>query len=146
MGACDLPETREPSTLLRGDLNISVGVAPQKRKTREPILLVNCLANARKLFRGQEADSSGEFQASDFSTDGAGRDRDSRIVANALALSSFAIRHEAEFAVVFRKPDWSVDGDAILAEGGKADIALALNFAGDWHAAIVRRCYRLLLD
>jgi hypothetical protein len=61
-----------------------------------------------------------------------------RVVADALALSQFAVRHEVELIVVFGKPDGRVDGDATFAEGREADVTLAVDFGGDGcHADIV---------
>src|SRR5208282_1568933 len=131
------------------DLKAGVGVAPNEWNTREPVFCFDRLAGASKLFRWQDADGCGEFGASDFSADGAGGDLDLRVVADALALSQFTIRHEVEFAAVFRKPDGRVHGDAILAEGGEADVTLAANFGRDGRGAdayIVRRRGGFLRD
>jgi len=123
------------------DLDVGVGVAPQEGDTGEPVFGVDRLARAGKLFRSQDADGRGEFGASDFSSDGAGRDLDLRVVADALALSQFAVGHEVEFVVIFGKPDGRVHGDTTLSEGGKADVTLAVDFGGDGrHADIVKRC------
>jgi hypothetical protein len=86
-----------------------------------------------------------EFRASNFSPDGTGSDRSFRVVTNALALSGFAVSHEAESAIIFREPDRSANGNSILTEGCKADIALTLNFAGNrGHVDIVKRSQAFL--
>jgi len=62
-----------------------------------------------------------------------------RVVTDALALSQFTVRHEIEFVVIFGKPDGRVYGDAVLSEGGEADITLAVDFNGDGcHEDIVK--------
>jgi len=121
------------------DFEVSVGVAPQKRDTGEPVFCLDRLAGAGKLFGSQDADDSGEFAAGDFSADSAGRDLDLRVVADALALSGFTVRHGVKLIVVFGKPDGRVHGDATFSEGSEADVALAVDFGGDGrHADIVK--------
>lgn len=123
------------------DLEVGVGVAPKEGDTGEPVFCVDCLADAGKLFRWQNADNSGEFGAGDFSADGAGGDLDLRVVADAFALSGFAVRHEVEFVLVFGKPDGGVHGDATFSEGSEADVTLTVDFGGDGsHWDIVKCC------
>ena len=127
------------------DLKEGIGVAPQERKAGEPVFCVDRLANSGKVLLGENADSRREFRASNFSPEGTGSDRSFRVVTNALALSGFAVSHEAESAIIFREPDRSPNGDSILTEGGKADIALTLNFAGNRrHVDIVKRSQAFL--
>src|SRR5208282_3019239 len=121
------------------DLEAGVGVAPQERNTCEPVFCIDQLAGASEFFRGQDAGGRREFGTGDFSEDGAGGDLDLRVVADALALSQFTIRHEVEFAAVLRKPDGRVHGDAILAEGGEADVMLAADFRRDRSRAVLVR-------
>jgi hypothetical protein len=81
----------------------------------------------------------GEFRTGDFATHGTGRDFDPRIVADALALSQFTVRHEVQFVVVFGEPDGRVHGHATLAKRGEADVSLAMDFGGDGcHGDIVK--------
>jgi hypothetical protein len=119
------------------DLEVRVAVAPQERETGEPVFGFDCLAGAGELFGTQEADGCREFGAGDFSPDGARRDLDVRVVADALALSQFAVGHEAEFVVIFGKPDRRVHRHAIFPEGGETDVTLAMDFSGNGHADIV---------
>jgi hypothetical protein len=68
-----------------------------------------------------------------------------RVVADSLALSQFAIRHEIKLAVVFGKPDRRVYSGAAFSEGGEADVMLAVDFVGDGrHPDIVKGCERSL--
>lgn len=121
-----------------GDLGAGVGLTPQKRKTGEPVFCVDRLPDARKFLGGQNLRGCGEFGAGDFSTDGTRGDLHLRVVANALALAQFAVRHEVEFVIIFGKPDRRVDCDTAFAEGGQADITLAVDFCGNGrHADIV---------
>src|SRR5271157_79193 len=113
------------------DFEVGVGVAPNEWDTGEPVFCVDRLAGASTLFRRQDADGRGEFGAGDFSADGARGDLHLRVVADALALSQFAARHEVEFAVIFGKPDGSVNRDTTFAEGREADVTLAVDFCGD---------------
>ena len=120
------------------DLKESVGVAPQEWDACQPVFCFDQLADAGKLFWRQDADGSGELGSGDFPANGAGCDLDLRVVADALALPQFAIRHEVEFVVIFGKPDGRVHGKATFPEGGKADVTLAVNFCGDGHSGIVK--------
>jgi len=130
-----------PAYSCKRDFEVGVGVAPKQWNTGKPVFSVDRLAGAGKLLRSQKADGRGEFRAGDFSADGAGRDLDLRVVADALALSQFTVGHEVEFVVVLGKPDGSVDGDAALSERSQADVTLAVDFGGDGrHADIVKRC------
>jgi len=122
------------------DFEVGVGVAPQEWDTGEPVFSVDRLADAGRLLRWQDADGCGEFGAGGFAADGAGGDLDLRVVADALALSGFAVRHEVEFVVVFGKPDGRVHGDATFSKGCEADVALAVDFGGDGSHADSIKC------
>jgi hypothetical protein len=123
----------------RSDLDVSVGVAPEKGDAREPVFLPDRLAGGGELFGSHYANCGREFGAGDFSAYGAGSNLDLRVVADAFALPQFAIRHEVKFVVVFSKPDRRVDGGAVLPESGEADVALAVDFSGDGcHGDIVK--------
>src|ERR1700693_594343 len=126
------------------DLDTGLGVAPQEGDTGEPVFCVDHPADAGKLFRRQDAGGCGEFGAGDFSADGAGSDLDLRVVADALVFPGLAARHEVELVMVFGKPDGRVHGDATFAEGGEADVTLAVDFGGGGsHADIVNRGRRI---
>src|SRR5208337_1996726 len=116
-----------PAYSCERDFEISVGVAPQEGDTREPVFCFDGLADAGKIFRRKDTDGRGKLGAGDFSAHGAGGNLDLRVVADALALSQFAVRHEVELIVVFGKPDGRVDGNATFPEGREADVALAVN-------------------
>jgi hypothetical protein len=121
------------------DLDVGVGIAPEKRDAGQPVLLSDCLAGANEFFGSHYANRGGEFGAGDFSADGAGSDLDLRVVADALDLPQFAVRHEVKLVIVFSKPDGGVHGDAVLSESSEADIALAVDFSGDGcHGDIVK--------
>jgi hypothetical protein len=123
------------------DFYAGVGVAPEEGKSGKPVFLFDQLAHAGKLFGRQNAGGGGEFGTGDFSTDHARGDLDLRVIAEALALASFAVGREKEFVRVFGKPDGSVDGDSALAEGSKADVTLAVDCGGDGgHWSIVKGC------
>jgi hypothetical protein len=123
----------------RRDLDVGISIAPEKRDAGEPVFLFDRLAGASELFGPQYADGSGEFGASDFSAHGAGSNLDLWVVADALDLPQFAVRHEVKLAVVFSKPDRRVHGDAVLPKRGEADVALAVDFSGDGcHRDIVK--------
>lgn len=128
----------------RRNLEVGIGIAPQPRQTGEPIFCVNQLAGASVFFRSQDADGPSKFRAGDLPPHGARGDLDLGVVADALALAQFAVRHEIEFVPVFGKPNRRVDGNAALAEGREADVALALDFCGNGcHADIVMRRGRI---
>jgi len=122
------------------NFNIGVGVAPQEGHAGEPILCVNELAYAGKFRRRQETCSRRKFRADDFSADCGGRNCHLWVVADALAFSGFAVRHEVEFVVVLREPDRRGDGDAVFSDSCQTDVALTLDFWGDiGHENIVAR-------
>lgn len=75
------------------------------------------LADAGKFFRWQNAGGGRGFGAGDFPPDGAGGDLDLGVVADALALSQFAVGQEVEFVFIFGKPDGCVHGEPAFAEG-----------------------------
>src|ERR1035438_1268586 len=102
-------------------------VAQKKINTRQPIFLPDGLAGASLFFRLQLSSSRREFGAGDLAADGAGRNLDFRVVADAFGFAQFAVGHEVKLAVIFGKPDGGVDGDATLPKGCEADIALAVN-------------------
>lgn len=134
-----------PAYSRKRNFEVGVGVAPKERETGKPVLSVDRLAGAGKLFRPQKTDGRGEFRADDFSAHGAGGNLNLRVVVDALALSQFTVGHEVEFVVVFGKPDGGVHGDAALSEGSQADVTLAVDFSGDGsHADIVKRCEEFL--
>ena len=127
------------------DLDVSVGVAPQEGDAGEPVFCVDRMADAGRLFGCQDENGCGEFGAGDFAADGARGDLDLRVVANALALSGFTVRHEVELVVVFGKPDGRVYSATTFAESGEADVTLAVDFSGDdSHADIVKCCVRIV--
>jgi len=79
------------------------------------------------------------IRAGDLSADGAGCDFYLGVVAEALALAQFAVRHEKEFVIVFGEPDGCVDRDAALTKRSQTDVALTVNLGGDGlHVAIVK--------
>jgi hypothetical protein len=122
------------------DLNVGVGVAPQERESSQPVFCVDQPADASELFGLHYANCSGEFRAVNFPADGARRNLDLRVVADALDFPQFTIRHEVEFVVVLGKPDGRVYCDAALSEGGEADVALAADFGGDGRHADIVKC------
>ena len=61
----------------------------------------------------------------------AGRDPDLGIVPDSFALAGIALGHHIDLAVSFREPDRCWDCNSILAEGGKTDVALVLEFGGE---------------
>ncbi len=120
-----------PSYSRECDFEAGVGVAPKKWDARQPVFCVDQPADAGKFLRRQNADSSREFGASDLPAHSAGRNLDLGIIADALALPQFAVRHKVELVVVFGKPDGRVHSDAALPKSGEADVTLAVNFCGD---------------
>lgn len=122
------------------DLDICIGVTPQKRQTSEPVLGVDRATDAAVPIDGQNARRGRELRAGDLSPDGAGGDLDARVIAKAFDLAQLAVGHEIELAIVFGEPDRGVDRHSGFAEGGKRDVFLSVNFGGDWH---VCRCHQL---
>jgi len=108
-----------------------VGIAPKEEQSSEPVFLLDCLADAWKFFRWQNAGGGGIRDAGDFPPYGAWRDLDFRVVSDALALAQFAVGHEVEFVIVFGKPEGCVHGDTVFAEGCEADVTLAMDFCGN---------------
>ena len=126
------------------DFEVGVGIAPKEGQACQPILALDCFADASAFFRWQKAGGCLEFRPGDFSADGAGRDLDVRAVANALALPEFTVCHEIQLVVIFGKPDGGVNGYAVFSEGGEADIPLAVDFCGNgYHEDIVNCCQEL---
>ena len=129
----------------RGDFDVGIGVAPQERKSREPIFRFDRLADTSRFFSLQDASGGWKFRAGNFSSNGAGRDLDLRVVADALDLAQFAVRHEVKFVAVLGKPDGCVHRDAALAERREAEITVAVNIGGDArHTNIVIRPRKFL--
>ena|SRR5208282_1056493 len=122
------------------NLDSRVRIPPYKWNPRQPVFPVDQLTNAGKIFRRQNAGGGGKFGTSDFSPDGARRDLDLRVIADALVLAQFAVRHDIELVAVFSKPDGRIYSDATFSQGREADVTLSMDFGGDWsHADIVKR-------
>jgi hypothetical protein len=83
------------------------------------------------IFRRKNARSRGEFRPSDLSTNGAWRNRYTRIVANPLTLAHVAARHHVKFAVLFSEPDRSGNADAGFAERSERYVFLTSNLRGN---------------
>lgn len=115
----------------RTDLNVSVGIPPQEGKPGEPVLGIDCLADAGTFFGSHDSRCRGKFRAGNFAAHGAGRDLYPRVVADALDLSQFTVGHEVNLVVILGKPDGRVYGYASFAEGRETDVMLAVDFGGD---------------
>ena len=129
----------------RRDLDVGVGVAPQEGEAGQPVLRVDRLPDASKLFRGQDANCGGKFGTGDFPANGAGSDLDLWVIADALDLSQFAACHEVELVIIFSEPDGGVDSGDAFPEGREADVTLAVDFCWNGsHADILKRCEEVL--
>jgi len=86
-------------------------------------------------FRRKDSGSGREFRTGDPATNGARRNRYTRIVANSLALAHIAASHDVEFPVLFSEPDRRGNADAGFAERGERYVFLISNFRGNltWH-------------
>ena len=120
------------------DLDVNVLLAPDEGNSRQPVLLLDCLASAGPVFGRQYERSGLEFRASDFTSNTARSDSHLGLVPDALVFARIASSHHVNFVVIFPEPDRGRHGDPTLTEGHKADVFLALNLAGDGHGDIVR--------
>ena len=120
------------------DLDVDVLLAPEKRNSRQPVLLFDRLAGTWPVFGREYSRCGRELRTGNFASDGAGRDSHLGIIPDALVLPGIAASHHVEFVVLFSKPHRSGYGVPTLAKGGKANIFLALDFGRDRHRNIVR--------
>ena len=98
------------------DFEIGVGPSPDQREPRRPILAIDGSARPGKCRFGQDAGCGRKFRAGDFSTNGAGRDANFRMVANSLELSHIAASHDIQAVICLDKPDRSRYASSIPAE------------------------------
>jgi len=128
----------------RCDFGVRVGVAPEKRQAREPILGLDELPCSGKLLGVQQADGRSRFGSGDLSTNRAWSDFHLRVVANTLTFSGLAVGHEVKFLICFGEPDRRVNRNATLTEGRQAEVTLAVNSCRNvCHRTIVKRGERV---
>jgi hypothetical protein len=120
------------------DLDVDVLLAPEKRNSRQPVLLFDRLAGTWPVFGREYSRCGRELRTGNFASDGARRDSHLGIIPDALVLPGIAASHHVKFVVLFSKPHRSGYGGPALAKGGKANIFLALDFGRDRHRDIVR--------
>lgn len=120
------------------DLDVHVLPAPEKRNSRQPVLLFDCLAGPRPIFGRQYPRRRRELRTGNFASDGARRDSHLGIIPDALVLPGIAASHHVKLVVLFSKPYRSGYGGPALANGVKANIFLALDYGRDRHRDIVR--------
>src|SRR5580693_8370152 len=120
------------------NLDVDVLLAPEKRNSRQPVLLFDRLAGPRPVIGREHRRCGHELRTGNFASDGARRDSHLGIIPDALVLPGIAASHHVKFVVLFSKPHRSGYGGPALAKGGKANIFLALDFGRDRHRDIVR--------
>ena len=119
------------------DLNVNVLLAPGG-KSRQPILFFDRLLDAWPLFGREYARCGRERRTGDFASDGASSDSHLGIIPNTFVFSGVAACLHIQLVVCFSKPHGGRNRYTSFAEGGEADVLLALNFARDGHRDIVR--------
>lgn len=119
------------------NLDVNVLFAPEGN-SRQPVLLLDCLASAGPVLWRKYARLAYEFGAGDFASYGARSDPHLGIVTDTLVFARVAPSHYVDFVTFLPEPDWRRYGDAALAEGGQAYVFLALNLKRDGHEDIVR--------
>src|SRR5580704_18255757 len=120
------------------DLDVDVLLAPEKRNSRQPVLLFDRLAGTWPVFGREYSRCGRELRTGNFASDGARRGSHLGIIPDALVLPGIAASHHVKLVVLFSKPHRSGYGGPVLAKGGKANIFLALDFGRDRHRHIVR--------
>src|SRR5580692_8872826 len=119
------------------NLDVDVLLAPEKRNSRQPVLLFDRLAGPRPVFGRQYPRRGRELRTGNFASDGARRDSHLGIIPDALILPGIAASHHVKLVVLFSKPQRSGYGGPALAKASKASIFLALDFGRDRHRDIV---------
>ena len=109
------------------DLDVDVLLAPEKRNSRQPVLLFDRLAGPRPVFGREHARYGHEIRTGNFAADRARRDSHLGIIPDALVLSGIAASHHVKLVILFSKPHRSACGGPALAKGGKANIFLTLD-------------------
>jgi hypothetical protein len=110
---------------MRGDFKISVGIAPKKWHSRQPVFCFDQFLGVRKFLRLQKTHSGGKFRPGYFPSYGRWRNSHFRIVAQSLRLAGLGRSHDIEASTFFAKPNGCVYGRSILAKRRQADVALA---------------------
>jgi hypothetical protein len=111
------------------NLDIDVLLVPEEGNSRQPVLLFDRPAGESPVF-GREYPCRGrEIRAVDFASDGARCDSHLWIIPDALVFPGVAARLYVKLFVLLSKPDGRRYGGTVFAEGGEADVFLALNFA-----------------
>jgi hypothetical protein len=121
------------------DLNVDVLLAPEKRNSRQPVLLFDRLAGAWPVFGREHARRGRELWTGNFASDGARRDSYLGIVPDTLVLPGIAASHHVKLVILFSKPHRSGYGGPALAKASKANIFLAPDYGRDRHRDIVRQ-------
>lgn len=124
------------SGLIRDDFEIGVFLGPDG-KAGKPVLLVQNMTCGEPSVRWKDAGGGGKFGPGDFAANGARRDADLRIVAQALGFAGIAAGHDVELAVAFSEPDGSGDRRSRFAESGEGKVFLAGDGRRDGHRKIV---------
>jgi len=78
-----------------------------------------------------------ELWAGDLASHRARRDLHAGIISDPLVFSRVAAGHDVEPAILLAKPNRRGNRDAILAEGGKADVILTSDFGRNRHVNIL---------
>src|SRR5271154_4069531 len=100
------------------NLDVDVFLAPEKVDSRQPILLLDCLASQRPVLGRQYPCRGGEVRTGDFASDGAGSDPYLGIIPEALEFPGVVAGHHIKLVVLFSKPDWRRHCGTTLAESG----------------------------
>src|SRR5580693_4222594 len=120
------------------NLDVDVLLAPEKRNSRQPVLLFDRLAGPRPVIGREHRRCGHELRTGNFASDVARRDSHLGIIPDALVLAGIAASHHVKLLILFSKPHRSGYGGPALAKGGKANIFLAPDYGRDWHRDIVR--------
>jgi hypothetical protein len=124
------------------NLDEDILLAPEKRNSCQPILLLNRLVSERPVFGRKYARFAGKLWTGDLASDSARSDSHLGIIPHAFVFPRVAARHHVELFVLFSKPHRRRYSCTALAEGGQADVFLAMNFSRDRHEDIVREVNR----
>ena len=120
------------------NLDVHVLLAPKGGNSRQPVLLFDRCLCERPIVGREYARRGRELRTGDFAPHGARCNSHLRIIPDALVFPGVAARLHLQLVISFSKPDGRCLSVTDLAEGGEADVFLALNVARDGHRYIVR--------
>jgi hypothetical protein len=134
------PDRSDCGTLLR-KANLQKHIRPTKRRSqsRQQIFPVDGLPRMSLFFHWQDSRRSRRLRPGNLPTYRAGRNRDLRIVANALRLTHIAACHHVQLFTIFSEPNRSCHLRPALAKRRERDVFSAANCKRNCpgHATIV---------